>query len=82
MLFVILYCWLQGKCMDEFLPQCILFFRKWLWIKQHDLFSTKIDKFNLVFKESCCLLSTNLKRVMDAFFTKEFTESIKNGEMT
>ena len=28
------------------------FFRKWFWIRQHDLFGTKIDKFNFVFKES------------------------------
>ena len=31
------------------------FFRKWFWIKQHDPFGTKIDKFNFLKKESCCI---------------------------
>ena len=31
------------------------FFRKWFWIRQHEPFGTKIDKFQFVFKESCCL---------------------------
>ena len=33
MLFVILYCLLQEKCMDEFLPQCILFLQKMIMNK-------------------------------------------------
>ena len=44
-------------------------------------FHTKIDKFSFVFNISCCLLVFslgNLKYILGAFFTKEFTASYKN----
>ena len=66
-----------GKLVNfNFIAFC--FFSIWFWIRQHDPFHTKID-LTMVFH----LLSTNLKCIMDAFFTKEFTVSLKKtGEMT
>ena len=54
------------------------FFRIWFWIGQHDPFLTNIDKFNFVFKVSCCLW------IFSRFVFNERIYCIngKNGEMT
>ena len=51
---------ITGKWVNVYLI-VFRFFRKWLWIRQHDPFGTKIGKFNFVFKEYCCLLVFSLR---------------------
>ena len=75
---------LEYRKIYKILPKWFCFFKILIWIWQYDTFHTIIDKFSFVFKQFRCLwvLSPRIWNVLWMRFSKWFTASIKNGEMT